>query len=73
MGLELARQIKADHEDRLFDIPGVLGSGIGGDASGALVIRVYVESAAQSADHPIPADIEGVPVQIVVTGPIVAR
>ena len=73
VGLELARQIKADHEDRLFDIPGVLGSGIGGDASGALVIRVYVESAAQSADHPIPADIEGVPVQIVVTGPIVAR
>ena len=71
-GLEHALQVRADHEDELFDIPGVWGSGIGADASGNPVIRVYVESAAQSVDHPIPADIEGLPVQIVVTGPIQA-
>jgi hypothetical protein len=73
VGLELARQIKADHEDELFDIPGVQGSGIGTDAAGNAVIRVYVESPAQSADRPIPAHIEGVPVKIIVTGEIVAR
>ena len=71
-GLERALRVRADHEDELFEIPGVLGTGIGADASGNPVIRVYVENAAQSVDHPIPADIEGLPVRIVVTGPIEA-
>ncbi|MCZ6847216.1 MAG: Ig-like domain-containing protein [Alphaproteobacteria bacterium] len=71
-GLEHALQVRADHEDELFEIPGVLGTGIGADASGNPVIRVYVENAAQSVDHPIPADIEGLPVRIVVTGRIEA-
>ena len=71
-GLEHALQVRADHEDELFEIPGVLGTGIGADASGNPVIRVYVENAAQSVDHPIPADIEGLPVRIVVTGTIEA-
>ena len=71
-GLEHALQVRADHEDELFEIPGVLGTGIGADASGNPVIRVYVGNAAQSVDHPIPADIEGLPVRIVVTGTIEA-
>ena len=72
LGLEHALQVRADHEAELFEIPGVLGTGIGADGSGNSVIRVYVENAAQSADHPIPADIEGLPVRIVVTGTIEA-
>lgn len=71
-GLEHALQVRADHEDELFEIPGVLGTGIGADASGNPVIRIYVENAARSVDHPIPADIEGLPVRIVVTGTIEA-
>jgi hypothetical protein len=71
-GLERALQVRADHEDELFDIPGVLGTGIGADASGRPVIRVYVASAAQSVDHPMPANIEGLPVRVVVTGTIEA-
>ena len=71
-GLEHALQVRADHEDELFDIPGVLGSGVGADASGNPVIRVYVERPAQAIDNPIPSHIEGLPVRVVVTGPITA-
>jgi len=71
-GLDHALQVRADHENELFEIPGVLGTGIGADASGNPVIRVYVANAAQSVDHPMPANIEGLPVRVVVTGTIEA-
>ena len=71
-GLAHALQVRDDHEDELFDIPGVLGSGIGADASGNPVIRIYVERPAQAIDHPIPSHIEGLPVRVIVTGLITA-
>jgi hypothetical protein len=70
---ERVRAIKTDNDEALFRITGVHGTGIGSGPTGDPVIRVYVERPAQAADSPIPADIEGIPVQVVVTGPIVAR
>jgi len=72
LGLEIAADVAADHSAELFAIPGVVGHGTGVDANGDPVIRVYVESAHRVADNPIPRDLEGYAVQIVVTGPIQA-
>lgn len=72
LGLEIAAEVAADHSAELFAIPGVVGHGTGVDANGDPVIRVYVESARREAGNPIPRDLEGYAVQIVVTGPIQA-
>lgn len=58
------------HTPGLLRIGGVVGSGVGLDASGQPVIRVYVASPSVVG---VPAALEGVPVETVVTGQIVAQ
>lgn len=70
--LAQVRAIKARHSDQLFAIPGVRGHGIGISPSGATDIQVYVEKDNAATRSEIPHSIEGVPVQIVVTGAIKA-
>ena len=71
VGLEIAGDVKDRHSNELFTLPGVVGHGVGLDADGDSVIEVYVENASRrAAGRPIPSEIEGIPVRIVVTGPI---
>ncbi len=71
-GLEVASAVKERHEDRLFDIPGVVGTGISVDDDGNPVIEIYVERATRAAGRPIPQALEGVPVRVVETGRFIA-
>jgi hypothetical protein len=67
-------QIQARHEDRLFNIPGVLGMGIGQTEDGtAAAFIIYTEKklAAKSRAQ-IPAFLEGIPVRIIPSGAFVA-
>jgi chitodextrinase len=69
-GLEQARAAKEKHADALLDKPGVVGVAVGVRGNGAAVVKVYKEKA-DVAD--IPDELEGVPVDAVVTGVIRAR
>lgn len=70
-GLDLASQAKARHEEELFRIRGVVGTGIGADEDGNAVIEVYVKGAAkQVVGEPIPDDLDGIPVRVIETGEI---
>ncbi|MCH8197799.1 MAG: hypothetical protein IH904_06930 [Proteobacteria bacterium] len=70
-GLEIASEVKARHENRLFEIPGVVGTGVSLDDDGNPVIEVYVERAARATPaRPIPKELEGVPVRVIETGPV---
>ncbi|MBI4482011.1 MAG: hypothetical protein HY652_03875 [Acidobacteria bacterium] len=69
-----ANEVKGRHEDSLFALPGVVGTGIGASeiAPGVAVIEVYVRAATPDVRRAIPAALEGIPVRIVETGEIVA-
>jgi hypothetical protein len=73
LGLQHALDTRAAHSAALFDITGVVGSGVGLDADGEPVIEVYISSSQLPADSPIPDVIDGVPTRIVATGIIQAR
>jgi hypothetical protein len=63
--------VKERHEAELMAIPGVVGVGIG-ERDGAEVIVVYVEDRTAEIDRNVPDTLEGYPVLIEVTGPIIA-
>jgi hypothetical protein len=66
--------VQERHEEALLQIPGVLGVGVGLAPGGASVaIEVYLERETPEAAQAIPAVLDGLPVQTVVTGPITAR
>ena len=70
-GLDLASQAKARHEEEIFGIHGVVGTGIGADEDGNAVIEVYVKGAAKkTVGQPIPDELDGVPVRVIETGEI---
>src|SRR6476661_2444110 len=71
--------IKDRAAERLLAIPGVTAVGIGGrersgEPTGELVIKVFVAGKRPAdevaADHLIPAEIEGVPTDVVEMGPL---
>jgi len=63
-GLATAMAAQEKHNPLLLSLAGVAGSGVGVDASGAAVIRVYVETHGVA----VPAALDNVPVERVVTG-----
>jgi hypothetical protein len=66
---EHARQVLARHREELLAVPGVVGVGIGRDASsGAPVIRVYTAGVTDEARAMVPNDLEGVPIQLMESG-----
>ncbi len=69
--LERIKQIQARHEKELMKLPAVLGVGIGSD-HGRYVFQVLVDKTARKKPR-LPAEIEGVPVKVFLTGPIVAQ
>jgi len=64
--------VKAANEARLMSIDGVVGVGIG-ESGGAPVIDVFLSSDTPVSKGTIPSAIDGYPVTVTVTGPIVAR
>jgi hypothetical protein len=67
---ELGR-VKQLHEHKLMAIDGVEGVGIGKNRIGDDAILVYLRD--QGAVKSVPRDIEGYPVEILITGQIDAR
>ncbi len=70
-----ATHLKERHERDWLRIPGVLGAGIGLSevAAGHVAIHIYVERDTPEVRRALPAQLDGVRVEIVETGPIVAR
>lgn len=68
-GVAAVTAVQDRHTDILMDIPGVLGTATGLRSDGSLAIKVLTKSRGVAG---IPADLEGVPVEVEVTGNIVA-
>ena len=64
--------VLAAHNDSLMAVPGVVGTAVG-RCKGAPCIRVLVTRTSDELRRRIPRELEGFPVQIDVTGPIVPR
>jgi hypothetical protein len=70
--MDHARNVKARHGARLFEIPAVVGHGVGLSKTGQPVIELYLEKESAEARARIPAALDHVPVRVVVTGPFEA-
>ena len=70
-GVVHARAAKARNVNRLVSVPGAIGHAVGFNANGP-VIKVYVAEMTARARQNVPAQIEGVPVELEETGPIIA-
>lgn len=64
--------VLAAHNDSLMAVPGVLGTAIG-RCDNAPCIRILVSRVTDEVQRRIPSQLEGFPVRIDVTGPIVPR
>lgn len=63
-----AVRVKARHEQRIFEIEGVTGTGVSVSEKGQPVIEVYLKEERAETRAQIPASLENVPVRVVVTG-----
>ena len=68
-GLERALAAQAQHTDNLLQISGIAGTAVGVGEDGQAVVRIYAEKAGIGG---LPHDLDGVPVDVQVTGKIVA-
>lgn len=61
--------VQERHTDALLLISGVVGTGIGrSEQTGRVVIQVYLEQATPELERAIPQELEGIPIEVVVTG-----
>ena len=67
-GLEVAAEARDAHRGSLMANPDVVGTGLSFDENGEPVIQVYTLDARRSAGHAIPNELDGVKVQVIVTG-----
>lgn len=64
-----ANAVRLRHDGTLFNIEGVVGSGVGlSNGLGQVPIEVYVEKATPAIRESLPSTLEGVPVRVVETG-----
>jgi len=68
-GLDIAIQVQEAHTPELLGLPEVVGTAVGLDDLGEPVIQVFTRSAGFRG---IPSNIEGFPVEVIITGPFVA-
>ena len=68
-GLETAITAQEDHTDFLLSISGVVGTAVGYNADGALAVLIFTEAAGIPG---LPRSLDGVPVQVQVTGKLFA-
>lgn len=69
-GLAQAIAAQEAHTDRLLASPGVIGTAVGAGPDGRPVVKIYVESARVRG---LPHRLDGVPVEVEVTGELVAQ
>lgn len=69
-GLERAIEAQEAHTDRLLNISGVVGTAVGFGENGLPAVKIYT---GEQGVKGLPAILEGVPVEIVVTGRFYAR
>lgn len=69
-----ASQVKGRHEQTIMNIPGVVGMGVGLSQSvpNRVVIQVFVEHATEALTKTLPTQLEGVAVEIIESGEVVA-
>jgi hypothetical protein len=67
------QDVKRGHEAQLLALPDVVSVGIGKDADGRLAIVVSLANPNPATEARIPADIDGHPVIVRVSGPIKAQ
>jgi len=69
-----ASEIKDRHDERLFAVPGVVGTGVGvASDTGEVVIEIYVVRLSDRLRRALPPQLDGVRVLIVETGGFRAR
>jgi hypothetical protein len=73
--IQTAQRAKRTHQGDLFQIHGVVGTGLSRSATDPTqpVIHIYVERDTPALRRLLPHDLDGVPVQIIESGKIVAR
>jgi hypothetical protein len=71
-GLLRAMEVQNRNADLLAQVPDGNGHGVGVRADGTPVIKVFVETQAEAARAQLPAEIDGVPVEVEVIGHVVA-
>jgi hypothetical protein len=64
--------VLAAHNDSLMAVPGVVATAIG-RCNDAPCIRILVSRVTDEVQRRVPSQLEGFPVQVVVSGPIVPR
>lgn len=69
-GLKRAIEAQEAHTDRLLNIPGVVGTAVGFGDDGLPAVKIYTEKAGVAG---LPKNLDGVPVDVVVTGRFYAR
>jgi hypothetical protein len=70
-----ASQVKDRYDDFLLSLPQVVGHGVGfsRDGSGRVVIQVFLEDPTPEALQAVPAFLDGIQLETIVTGPLVPR
>ncbi|MEP6911361.1 MAG: hypothetical protein ABI923_01320 [bacterium] len=63
------REVKRRHSARLLSQPGVSGVGIEKNEKGEYCLAVHLDADKTNGDKKLPAEIEGVPVKYVRSGP----
>jgi len=69
-GLEQATEVHDRNSERLFTNPNVVATGVGVNPAGQPVIKIYLE---RSDTQGLPDKVEGLPVEVTVSGRIYAR
>jgi hypothetical protein len=64
------REVKKIHESRLLSLPGVVSVGIGLDKKGRSAIIIGMDSPNPETETKLPAELDGYPVVVRITGPI---
>jgi hypothetical protein len=63
------RAIKSRHSAELLSLPGVSGVGVAKGKAGDLVIAIHLDAEDPQREALLPKEIEGVPVEIIHSGP----
>jgi hypothetical protein len=66
--IDHAKQVKKRHEQTIFQISGVVGTGVGLSETGQPVIDIYFKDDLAKSRAQIPAVLDDVPVRATVTG-----
>ena len=67
-----AKSVRDRHESDLMNVGGAVGSAIGADGAGRPVIYLYVKKLTADTKAAAPNDVEGIPVDLVESGEIIA-